>query len=51
MCSGVFDRFPRCRLILGHLGEGLSFSLPRTDNRLRVQSEGSHGSHKRPLQY
>lgn len=29
--SGVFDRFPRLRIILGHLGEGLPFLLSRMD--------------------
>ena len=31
--SGVFDRFPRLRIVLGHLGEGLPFWLGRLDNR------------------
>lgn len=31
--SGVFDVFPKLRLILGHLGEGIPFSLDRIDNR------------------
>ncbi len=29
--SGAFDRYPRLQLILGHLGEGLPFMLPRID--------------------
>ncbi|MDP2646693.1 MAG: amidohydrolase family protein [Desulfobacterales bacterium] len=29
--SGVFDNFPRLRIILGHLGEGLPFLLARID--------------------
>jgi len=29
--SGVFDRFPRLKIILGHLGEGLPFILERID--------------------
>jgi predicted TIM-barrel fold metal-dependent hydrolase len=29
--SGVFDAFPRLKIILGHLGEGLPFILQRTD--------------------
>jgi len=27
--SGAFDRFPKLQLIVGHMGEGLSFMLPR----------------------
>jgi len=33
MCGGVFDEFPRLRIILGHLGEGLPFWMWRMDNR------------------
>ena len=32
--SGAFDRYPRLQLVIGHLGEGLSFMLPRLDHRL-----------------
>jgi 2,3-dihydroxybenzoate decarboxylase len=31
--SGHFDRFPRCKLMLGHLGETLPFLLWRFDSR------------------
>lgn len=31
--SGLFDEFPKLKIILGHLGEGLSFYLWRIDNR------------------
>jgi predicted TIM-barrel fold metal-dependent hydrolase len=27
--GGVFDRFPRLQIVIGHLGEGLPFMLPR----------------------
>jgi 5-carboxyvanillate decarboxylase len=30
--SGVFDRFPRLRVVVGHLGEALPFWLPRIDH-------------------
>jgi len=33
MASGLFDRHPRLRIILGHLGEGLPYSIWRCDNR------------------
>lgn len=35
MLSGLFDRHPKLKIILGHCGEGLPFSLHRLDARLR----------------
>ena len=35
--SGVFDRFPELKIILGHMGEGLPFWLDRIDNRYLLQ--------------
>lgn len=35
MVSGLFDRHPRLKIILGHCGEGLPFSLYRVDHRIR----------------
>jgi 2,3-dihydroxybenzoate decarboxylase len=32
MGSGLFDAHPRLRIVLGHLGEGLPYSLWRVDN-------------------
>jgi predicted TIM-barrel fold metal-dependent hydrolase len=29
--GGVFDRFPQLQIVIGHLGEGLPFMLPRLD--------------------
>jgi 2,3-dihydroxybenzoate decarboxylase len=34
--SGTFDRFPKARLILGHLGETLPYLLWRFDSRARL---------------
>jgi 2,3-dihydroxybenzoate decarboxylase len=52
MLSGLFDRFPRVNVLLGHLGEGLALSLPRVEHRLRHQLPGSHGTHLRsPMEY
>ena len=31
--SGLFDKHPRIKIILGHMGEGLPFSMWRIDNR------------------
>lgn len=33
IASGLFDAFPRLRLVIGHMGEGLPFCLDRVDNR------------------
>jgi gamma-resorcylate decarboxylase len=33
MASGLFDRHPRLQVVLGHLGEGLPYSIWRVDNR------------------
>jgi predicted TIM-barrel fold metal-dependent hydrolase len=32
--GGVFDRYPRLQFIIGHLGEGIPFMLPRIDRSL-----------------
>jgi len=34
MLGGVFDRFPELQIVVGHLGEGLPFMLPRLDRNL-----------------
>ena len=33
MASGLFDRYPALTVILGHMGEGLPYSMWRVDNR------------------
>ena len=33
MASGLFDKHPRLKIILGHLGEGLPYSIWRVDHR------------------
>jgi 2,3-dihydroxybenzoate decarboxylase len=33
MASGLFDRHPKLQIIIGHLGEGLPYSMWRVDNR------------------
>ena len=45
ICSGVFDRFPRLRIVLGHLGEGIPFWLWRVDYMHPVRS--SHNARPR----
>jgi 2,3-dihydroxybenzoate decarboxylase len=41
--GGVFDRHPNANLVLGHMGEGLPFSLSRLDDRYAILE------HTRPL--
>lgn len=41
MLSGLFDRHPGVQVILGHLGEGLPFTLPRLEHRLYMQRNGT----------
>ncbi len=35
MASGLFDEYPKLKVLVGHLGEGLSFGIWRVDNRIR----------------
>jgi len=34
MASGLFDEYPRLKVIIGHLGEGLPFGIWRVDHRI-----------------
>jgi 5-carboxyvanillate decarboxylase len=36
MC-GVLERFPKLKIVLGHMGEGIPFWLQRIDNRYQLQ--------------
>lgn len=50
MLSGLFDEYPKLKVILGHLGEGLSQLLPRVESRLYMQRNGMGlGKAKRPV--
>jgi 5-carboxyvanillate decarboxylase len=33
IASPVFDEFPKLQFVIGHMGEGIPFMLPRLDNR------------------
>ncbi len=44
MLSGLFDEYPNVQVILGHLGEGLPYLLPRLQHRMDEQREGIKGS-------
>jgi predicted TIM-barrel fold metal-dependent hydrolase len=41
MVSGLFDRFPKLTVILGHLGEGLPFQTYRLEQRLKRRTDVS----------
>ena len=47
--AGVFDRFPKLRIVVGHMGEALPFWLPRIDNRYVAMRAGMFGGAK-PMQ-
>jgi 5-carboxyvanillate decarboxylase len=38
IAAGVFDRFPRLKIVLGHMGEGIPFMLDRIDNRYAFET-------------
>ncbi len=44
--AGIFDRFPKLRVVLGHLGEGLPFWLDRMD---RIYSRGKNATDAYPF--
>lgn len=48
--SGVFDRFPRLNIVLGHLGEALPFWLSRIDFMHRGAVATGRYANMRPLQ-
>ncbi|MEX2128859.1 MAG: amidohydrolase family protein [Xanthobacteraceae bacterium] len=47
--SGVFDRFPKLRLVFGHLGEGMPFWMPRLDYMHRAQVTSKRYEALQPL--
>jgi len=47
--SGVFDRFPKLRLVVGHLGEGLPFWMFRLDFMHRAQVSSKRYACLKPL--
>jgi 2,3-dihydroxybenzoate decarboxylase len=49
MTSGLFDRFPRLTVILGHLGETLPFNIWRIDHRASYM--GDLRKFEKPLTY
>lgn len=51
--SGAFDRHPKLRIVLGHMGEGIPYWLKRIDNRyaLQVKIGATEKLPKRPSEY
>jgi 2,3-dihydroxybenzoate decarboxylase len=50
--GGVFDEFPRAKLLLGHMGEGLPYALWRLDSRWGFHHHhGIELSRERPSEY
>ena len=35
--GGVFDRYPKLQVVIGHLGEGIPFMLPRLNKNLPTE--------------
>jgi predicted TIM-barrel fold metal-dependent hydrolase len=50
ICGGVFDAYPKLKILLGHLGEGLPFWMWRLDNRWSF-SELRKQLRKKPSEY
>jgi 2,3-dihydroxybenzoate decarboxylase len=49
--AGVFDRYPKARLVLGHMGETLPLNLWRFDSRWVVCNRGSRTLPQMPSFY
>ncbi|WP_382303701.1 amidohydrolase family protein [Herbiconiux sp. UC225_62] len=49
--AGVLDRFPRLQIVVGHMGEGLPFWLPRIDNRYLASVHGPRRAELLPSEY
>lgn len=52
--GGVFEEFPRLKIVLGHMGEGIPFWLPRIDHKMElfhsIQAP-ERKLHKKPSEY
>jgi 2,3-dihydroxybenzoate decarboxylase len=52
MGSGLFDKYPRLNIILGHMGEGLPFGMWRVDNcNAWVENRHNHPAKKKFSDY
>lgn len=50
ICSGLFDKYPRLKILVGHLGEGLTFHMWRVDHAIARDPRGIH-IEKMPSEY
>ena len=48
--AGIFDAYPRLKIILGHLGEGLPFAMHRLDDHTFAAAQ-RRGLQRRPIEY
>lgn len=48
-CNGVFDRFPKLKIVIGHMGEHITFHAWRTDHRLWYPGRGKGPNTKKTL--
>jgi 2,3-dihydroxybenzoate decarboxylase len=48
--AGVFDAYPKLKIILGHLGEGLPFAMHRLDDHTAAAA-ARRGLKRRPIEY
>jgi predicted TIM-barrel fold metal-dependent hydrolase len=46
--SGLFDRFPKLKIIIGHMGENLPFSIARADS---ILARGANHLERRVADY
>ncbi len=52
--GGVFEEFPRLKIVIGHMGEGLPFWLPRIDHKMELFHKikaPERKLHKKPSEY
>ncbi len=49
--GGVFDRFPKAKLLLGHMGETLPYQLWRFDSRWEIANRGTKRLALKPSDY
>ncbi len=47
--GGVFDRYPKLQVVIGHLGEGIPFMLPRLDKKPAAGGDEARPSARRLL--
>lgn len=48
--SGVFDRFPKLQVVIGHMGEALPFWLSRLDYMYLASVQANRYTHLKPVQ-